>query len=128
MRQSEFDQALKHLVRLPLNTAKFQQVKPVAEALMYSNYLPKNHFYLNNVERRRVAYLFEKFRRYSCSTTNRRLELKNFVSRLQLEHSLQSSSNQFLDPLARNLGLAEDLNHLKAELLSLQTRHYQSEK
>lgn len=125
MRQSEFDQALKHLVQVPLNTVRFQEVKPVAEALMYSDHLPTNHFYLNNLEKRRVAYLFEKFRRYSCSSVNRRLELKNFVNRLQLENSLQESSNQFIDPLAKKLGLREDLNHLKAELLSLQTRHYQ---
>ncbi len=29
-----------------------------------------------------------------------------------------------VDPLAKKYGLNEDLNHLKPQLLSLQTRHY----
>ena len=33
-------------------------------------------------------------------------------------------SKKFVDPLAKRVGLDEDLNHLKSQLLTLQTRHY----
>ncbi len=35
MNQLEFEHALKALLKQPLNSATFEQVKPVAEALLY---------------------------------------------------------------------------------------------
>ncbi|WP_252726360.1 hypothetical protein [Acinetobacter indicus] len=40
MNQLEFEHALKALLKQPLNSATFEQVKPVAEALLYSELLP----------------------------------------------------------------------------------------
>ena len=124
MRQSDFDDALKHLVQFPLNSSQFSDVQPVAEALLYSDYLPTRQLHLNQLEKRRLAFLFEKFRRYSCSSVTRRLQLKNYVADLKLDLTHISYSNPFLDPIAQKVGLNEDLNHLKSEMLILQTRHY----
>ena len=125
MNQQEFEKSLKKLVRQPLTFAKFEDVKPVAELLLYSEFLPTTMKNLSRMEKRRLLFLVEKFRRYSCSTVSRRQQLKSFADRLsvdQLHHTSQTS--QFIDPLAKRLGLNEDLNHLKPQLLSMQTRHY----
>jgi hypothetical protein len=125
MNQQEFEKSLKKLVRQPLTFAKFEDVKPVAELLLYSEYLPTTMNNLSRMEKRRLLFLVEKFRRYSCSTVSRRQQLKSFADRLstdQLHHTSQTS--QLVDPLAKKLGLNEDLNHLKPQLLSMQTRHY----
>ncbi|QNX34122.1 hypothetical protein [Acinetobacter seifertii] len=124
MQQLDFDQALQRLVKLPLNSSQFSDVLPVAEALLYSNFLPTSQLYLNHLEKRRLVFLFEKFRRYSCSSVTRRLQLKNYVMSLNLDLKISNHSNHFIDPVAQKLGLNEDLNHLKSELLALQTRHY----
>ena len=125
MNQQEFEKSLKKLVRQPLTVAKFEDVKPVAELLLYSEFLPTTMKNLSRMEKRRLLFLVEKFRRYSCSTVSRRQQLKSFADRLsanQLHYTSQTS--QFIDPLAKRLGLNEDLNHLKPQLLSMQTRHY----
>ena len=125
MNQQEFETSLKKLVRQPLTFAKFEDVKPVAELLLYSEFLPTTMKNLSRMEKRRLLFLVEKFRRYSCSTVSRRQQLKSFADRLsanQLHYTSQTS--QFIDPLAKRLGLNEDLNHLKPQLLSMQTRHY----
>jgi len=66
MNQLEFEHALKALLKQPLNSATFEQVKPVAEALLYSELLPAVSSSLNPLEKRRLFFLLEKFRRYSC--------------------------------------------------------------
>jgi hypothetical protein len=123
MNQSEFETALKELLTHSLSTAKFSEVKLVAEALLYSELLPNTVATLNTLEKRRLVFLLEKFRRYSCSTVSRRQQLRSFSNSLAVQ-STPSRSNQLIDPLARKVGLSEDLNHLKPQLLTLQTRHY----
>ena len=127
MNQQKFEQALNDLVTQPLNSAKFEEVKPVVESLLYSDLLPTTVNKLGLTEKRRLLFLLEKFRRYSCASVTRRLQLKTFAHHLSLEQPLTDSPifNQ-VDPLARKIGLNEYLNHLKPQLLSLQTRHYQN--
>ncbi|NUG82562.1 hypothetical protein HUN33_21580, partial [Acinetobacter bereziniae] len=108
------------------SSATFTEVKPVAEALLYSNFLPTVTSNLNTLEKRRLVFLVEKFRRYSCSSVSRRQQLKSLADNLSLQ-TPPLKSNQLVDPLAQKLGLDEDLNHLKSQLLTLQTRHYHQE-
>lgn len=118
MNQYDFENALQHLLSHSLKTSTFDEVKPVAEALLYSDLLPQLNFAFKNIEKQRLVYLLEKFRRYSCSSVERRQQLKDFSTQLNpifpLNHSVLG-----VDPLAQKLGLNEDLNHLKSQLLSL---------
>ena len=125
MNQKTFETALKHLLKNSLTSAKFEEVKPVVELFLYSDYLPTTVENLKPLEKKRLLFLVEKFRRYSCSSVTRRQQLKAFAEKLntdQSNHPLQDS--ELVDPLAKKLGLDEDLNHLKSQLLTLQTRHY----
>lgn len=125
MDQFTFEKALKQLLEQPLSSATFNQVKPIAEALLYSELLPSVTTHLNTLEKRRLVFLLEKFRRYSCSSTSRRQQLKSFADHLHLVlQPSDVSSNHLIDPLAQRVGLGEDLNHLKSQILMLQTRHY----
>lgn len=126
MNQYEFEQALKMLLEQPLTSATFNEVKPVAEALLYSDFLPPVSNELNNLQKRRLVFLLEKFRRYSCSSVVRRQQLKSLSHAVNIDTQLyvRSNSKQLVDPLAKRVGLNEDLNHLKTQLLTLQTRHY----
>ncbi|BCX72221.1 hypothetical protein KTJ16_14120 [Acinetobacter bereziniae] len=126
MDQVEFEHALFKLLKQSLSSATFTEVKPVAEALLYSNFLPTVTSNLNTLEKRRLVFLVEKFRRYSCSSVSRRQQLKSLADNLSLQ-TPPLKSNQLVDPLAQKLGLDEDLNHLKSQLLTLQTRHYHQE-
>ena len=126
MNQVEFDHALNTLLKQPLSSATFSEVKPVAEALLYSELLPSITNNLSTLETRRLVFLLEKFRRYSCSSVSRRQQLKSFVDNLSLQ-TPPLNSNQLVDPLAQRFGLDEDLNHLKPQLLMLQTRNYHQE-
>ena len=123
MNQVEFEHALNTLLKQPLSSATFSEVKPVAEALLYSELLPSITNNLSTLETRRLVFLLEKFRRYSCSKVSRRQQLKSFSDDLSLQ-STHLRTNHLLDPLAQKFGLDEDLNHLKSQLLTLQTRHY----
>lgn len=125
MNQKDFETLLKYLLKSSLRSAKFEDVKPVVELFLYSDYLPTTVENLKPLEKKRLLFLVEKFRRYSCSSITRRQQLKAFAEKLNTDHSnppLQVS--EFVDPLAKKLGLDEDLNHLKSQLLTLQTRHY----
>lgn len=125
MDQEEFENALKNLLKQPLTSATFEEVRPVAEALLYSEFLPSLTTHLNNLEKRRLVFLLEKFRRYSCSSVLRRQQLKSFSQSMNVEQTYRDYNvRRLVDPLARQYGLNEDLNHLKPQLLSLQTRHY----
>ena len=125
MNQLEFEHALKALLKQPLNSATFEQVKPVAEALLYSELLPAVSSSLNPLEKRRLFFLLEKFRRYSCSTVSRRQQLKALSQALNVVPLPNTQdTRRLVDPLAKRVGLNEDLNHLKPQLLTLQTRHY----
>lgn len=125
MNQNDFENALHHLLSHSLKTSTFDEIKPVVELFLYSDYLPTTVENLKPLEKKRLLFLVEKFRRYSCSSVTRRQQLKAFAEKLNTDHSnppLQVS--EFVDPLAKKLGLDEDLNHLKSQLLTLQTRHY----
>lgn len=125
MNQLEFEHALKALLKQPLNSATFEQVKPVAEALLYSELLPAVSSSLNPLEKRRLFFLLEKFRRYSCSSVSRRQQLKALSQALNVVPLPNTQdTRRLVDPLAKRVGLNEDLNHLKPQLLTLQTRHY----
>ncbi|MGN0937022.1 MULTISPECIES: hypothetical protein [unclassified Acinetobacter] len=125
MDQVEFENALKKLLKQPLTSATFEEVRPVAEALLYSEFLPSVTLHLNRLEKRRLVFLLEKFRRYSCSSVSRRQQLKSFSQSMNVQHTYRVHDVRTLvDPLAKKYGLNEDLNHLKPQLLSLQTRHY----
>ncbi|NHC02949.1 hypothetical protein G9F31_04075 [Acinetobacter sp. 187] len=125
MDQLEFENALKKLLKQPLTSATFEEVRPVAEALLYSEFLPSLTTHLNNLEKRRLVFLLEKFRRYSCSSVFRRQQLKSFSQSMKVEQTYRNHNvRRLVDPLAKQYGLNEDLNHLKPQLLSLQTRHY----
>lgn len=125
MDQVEFENALRQLLKQPLNVATFDEVRPVAEALLYSDFLPPFTSHLNNLEKRRLVFLLEKFRRYSCSSVLRRQQLKSFSQSMNVEQTYRDHNvRRLVDPLAKQYGLNEDLNHLKPQLLSLQTRHY----
>lgn len=126
MNQVEFEHALTTLLKQPLSSATFSEVKPVAEALLYSELLPSITNNLSTLETRRLVFLLEKFRRYSCSSVSRRQQLKSFSNDLSLQITHLDSSH-LVDPLAQRFGLDEDLNHLKSQLLTLQTRHYHQE-
>lgn len=126
MNQKNFETLLKHLLKNSLTSAKFEEVKPVVELFLYSDYLPTTVENLKPLEKKRLLFLVEKFRRYSCSSVTRRQQLKAFAEELNTDHPnppLQVS--EFVDPLAKKLGLDEDLNHLKSQVLTLQKRHYQ---
>ena len=73
-----------------------------------------------------LVFLLEKFRRYSCSSVSRRQQLKSFSQAMNVNEfaSVTYNSRKLVDPLAKRVGLNEDLNHLKPQLLTLQTRHY----
>ena len=75
MNQVEFEHALNTLLKQPLSSATFSEVKPVAEALLYSELLPSITNNLSTLETRRLVFLLEKFRRYSCSSVSRRQQL-----------------------------------------------------
>lgn len=125
MDQVEFENALKKLLKQPLTSATFDEVRPVAEALLYSEFLPLTTKHLNNLEKRRLVFLLEKFRRYSCSSVDRRQQLKSFSQNMNVHQTTTVHNVRRLgDPLAKKYGLNEDLNHLKSQLLHLQTRHY----
>lgn len=126
MNQLDFEHALMKLLAQPLTSATFHEVKPVAEGLLYSNFLPNVRNDLNNLQKRRLVFLLEKFRRYSCSSVLRRQELQYFsqTMKISVTVSITYQSKKFVDPLAKRVGLDEDLNHLKSQLLTLQTRHY----
>ncbi|WP_111860981.1 hypothetical protein [Acinetobacter sp. CFCC 10889] len=127
MNQHEFKTKLEQLLTHSLSSATFEEVKPVAEALLYSEFLPTAVSQLNALETRRLVFLLEKFSRYSCSSVFRRTQLKAYSTNLSERFSPSSLLQNTIatDPLAKKLGLDEDLNHLKPELLSLQTRHHQ---
>lgn len=127
MNQHEFEIALQQLLTHSLSSATFEEVKPVAEALLYSEFLPTAFSKLNALETRRLVFLLEKFSRYSCSSVFRRTQLKAYSTNLSERFTSSNIlQNTFAtDPLAKKLGLDEDLNHLKPQLLSLQTRHHQ---
>jgi hypothetical protein len=126
MNQLEFEKALKNLLKQSLTSATFEEVRPVAEALLYSEFLPSVTSNLNSLEKRRLVFLLEKFRRYSCSSVSRRQQLKSFSQAMKVTkpHYVTYNSRTLVDPLAKQVGLNEDLNHLKPQLLTLQTRHY----
>lgn len=125
MDQVDFEHALKKLLKQPLTSATFAEVRPVAEALLYSEFLPSVTANLNPLEKRRLVFLLEKFRRYSCSSVYRRQQLKSFSQALNVQHAASvEDTRKLVDPLAKKFGLNEDLNHLKPQLLTLQTRHY----
>lgn len=125
MDQADFENALKKLLKRPLTSATFAEVRPVAEALLYSEFLPSVTANLNPLEKRRLVFLLEKFRRYSCSSVYRRQQLKSFSQALNVQYSSSvEDTKKLVDPLAKKFGLNEDLNHLKPQLLTLQTRHY----
>lgn len=126
MNQPEFEKALRRLLEQPLTSATFNEVRPVAEALLYSEFLPAVTHDLNSLQKRRLVFLLEKFRRYSCSSVSRRQQLKSFSQAMNVNEfaSVTYNSRKLVDPLAKRVGLNEDLNHLKPQLLTLQTRHY----
>lgn len=125
MDQVNFENALKKLLKHPLTSATFAEVRPVAEALLYSEFLPSVTANLNALEKRRLVFLLEKFRRYSCSSVYRRQQLKSFSQALNVQNTSRvEHTRKLVDPLAKKFGLNEDLNHLKPQLLTLQTRHY----
>ena len=125
MDQVEFEHALRQLLKQPLTSATFEEVRPVVEALLYSEFLPDFSTHLNNLEKRRLVFLLEKFRRYSCSSVDRRQQLKSFSQAMNVQQvSTVDDTRRLVDPLAKKYGLNEDLNHLKPQLLSLQTRHF----
>ncbi|WP_104487688.1 hypothetical protein [Acinetobacter indicus] len=104
MNQLEFEHALKALLKQPLNSATFEQVKPVAEALLYSELLPAVSSSLNPLEKRRLFFLLEKFRRYSCSSVSRRQQLKALSQALNVA-PLPSThdTRRLVDPLAKRV-------------------------
>lgn len=126
MNQPEFEKALRRLLEQPLTSATFNEVRPVAEALLYLEFLPAVTHDLNSLQKRRLVFLLEKFRRYSCSSVSRRQQLKSFSQAMNVNEfaSVTYNSRKLVDPLAKRVGLNEDLNHLKPQLLTLQTRHY----
>lgn len=125
MNQNDFENALHHLLSHSLKTSTFDEVKPVVELFLYGDYLPTAVENLNPMEKKRLLFLLEKFRRYSCSSVTRRQQLKTFAESINIAQSNQSLlASDLVDPLAKKLGLNEDLNHLKSQLLTLQTRHY----
>ena len=126
MNQLDFEHALMKLLAQPLTSATFNEVRPVAEGLLYSNFLPNVKNDLNNLQKQRLVFLLEKFRRYSCSSVLRRQQLQYFsqTMKISVTVSMTYQSKKFVDPLAKRVGLDEDLNHLKPQLLTLQTRHY----
>lgn len=56
MNQQKFEQALNDLVTQPLNSAKFEEVKPVVESLLYSDLLPTTVNKLGLTEKRRLLF------------------------------------------------------------------------
>jgi hypothetical protein len=103
MNQVEFEHALNTLLKQPLSSATFSEVKPVAEALLYSELLPSITNNLSTLETRRLVFLLEKFRRYSCSSVSRRQQLKSFSDDLSLQTTHLDSSH-LVDPLAQRFG------------------------
>lgn len=117
--------AFNKLVSSDLEKASFDDVKTVALAMWYDNFVPQVGNLSAN-DAKTAGYVVDKLMRFNCVPQDTKEKLMEFVqqqkSSLQtLSDSLQGSSK---DKLAVSWGLCSDLRQQVKDLLPLQTRHY----
>lgn len=132
--------ALDTLVRSPLDQADGVALVNAAKEVWYSESNLENEvktfltFHCDETERRRAAYLLERFTRFACVSDNRVMETLHALELFTHSTPKQKVTPQKAvslrnrrDELAVAWGLKESLGLKVQTLMPLQTRHYEAE-
>lgn len=132
--------ALDTLVRSPLNQADDVALVSAAKEVWYSDSNVESEVkaflkhHSDDIERRRAAYLLERFTRFSCVSDTRVLETLHALElfahstpKQDVAPQTKVSLRNRKDKLAVSWGLAESLGLKVQTLMPFQTRHYQAE-
>lgn len=117
------------VVRSPLGNLASVDLKPIALALWYENYLPKLDN-LSDSELQKAGYLIDLMSAFNCVAASRQQELMLLSDKIKTKlKGLLGASEQYRadfseDEIAQEWGLTEDVTEAVYGLLEYQTRHY----
>lgn len=123
---SKAQTAFNKLVSSDLENVCFDDLKTVALAMWYEDFVPDSSNFSGN-DSQVAGYVVDKLMRFNCVPKETKLKLGEFVR--QQKNFVQAPVNEMRelrgrDKLALSWGLGSDLKHYVKDLLPFQTRHY----